>query len=537
MARLFASRRPIPPQAAPRTSTKTFPAPTGGWQTNKNLAMDGPMTARLLDNWFPTRTGIRCRGGSTKHATVHASNPVVTMWTYVGANEQLFAATADSIFEITSPADPNVAPTADITSQTSGYYSTQMFSTAGGIFQYVVNGADLAQLYDGSAWTQITGVSTPAITGVTTSTLSAVWAHQNRLWFVQNGTMKAWYLPVDSVGGAAVSFLLSGVFRRGGVLLFGTTWSLDTGDGMDDKAVFVTDRGEVAVYSGTDPSSASTWGLEGVYYLGGDMMGKNAFFHIGGEPYFLTAHGIVPLSEAMRRDVSQLELGNLTLPIEDEWQAQTQLRNTSPWHCVTWPWAEMLIIGMPQVAPNDDPYCYASNLTTGAWARFTNWDVNSVAAYSYFGYFGTSDGKVYQMDIGGSDGGTPYTCALAMHFDHLDAPNATKTLRQARALFKTGNVVLPRLSASVDYKVNMPTAPSSPANFSVGDVWDSGIWDTAIWDDTTLNTDTETTYWQSIGKTGFAHSIQLQLTWGTTSEPNTELLTIDVTHEPGAMVV
>ena len=66
MARLFTSRRPVPPQAAPQTATKTFPAPAGGWQTNKNLAMDGPMTARLLDNWFPTRTGIRCRGDAVQ---------------------------------------------------------------------------------------------------------------------------------------------------------------------------------------------------------------------------------------------------------------------------------------------------------------------------------------------------------------------------------------------------------------------------------------------------------------------------------------
>lgn len=537
MARLFTSRRPVQPQAMAQTRTKTFPAPAGGWQTNKNLAMDGPMTARLLDNWFPTRSGIRCRGGATKHATVHASNSVDAMWTYEGASQKLFAATEDSIFNVTSPADPDVAPTADVTGQTSGYYSTQMFSTAGGIFQMVVNGADYLRRYDGSSWLQITGVSTPAITGVATNLLSAVWAHAKRLWFVEKDTMKAWYLAVDSVSGAATSFLLSGVFRRGGVLLFGTTWSLDSGDGLDDKCVFVTDRGEVAVYTGTNPSSTTTWSLEGVYYLGGDLMGKNAFFHIGGEPYFMTAHGIVPITEALRRGVSQLELGNLTLPIEDEWQTQAQLRSTSPWNCVVWPWAEMLIVALPKVTVNDDPYCYVANSTTRAWARFTGWDANAVAAYSYFGFFGTSDGKIYQMDVGGSDGGTPYTCSLAMHFDHLDAPNVEKTLHQARAIFRTGNVVLPKLSASVNYKVNMPTAPSSPANFSVGDVWDSGIWDTAVWDDTTLNTDTETTYWQSIGKTGYAHSIQLQLTWGTTSEPNTELLTIDVTHEPGAMVV
>jgi hypothetical protein len=68
-------------------------------------------------------------------------------------------------------------------------------------------------------------------------------------------------------------------------------------------------------------------------------------------------------------------------------------------------------------------------------------------------------------------------------------------------------------------------------------VWDGAIWDTSVWDAGLLTTNTATTRWQSIGKTGYAHAIQLQITWGTVSEPNTELLSIDVNYEPGAMVV
>jgi|694.fasta_scaffold06859_6 hypothetical protein len=535
--RLPGARKPLAPQARAQTSSKTFPAPTGGWWTSKPLVQDGPATARILDNWFPTREGIRCRGGSILHATVHATNPVVEMWTYEGATQRLFASTAGAIFDVTTPADPTVIPASAVSGQTSGYYSTQMFSTVGGIFQYVVNGTDLAQLFNGATWTQITGVSTPAITGVVTSQLQSVWAHANRLWFAEKGTMRAWYLPVDSVGGAAVGFNLSGVFRKGGTLLFGTTWSLDSGDGLDDKCVFVSTRGEAVIYAGTDPSSASTWAIEGVYDLAGDPLGKNSFFHIGGEPYFLTSRGIVPITEAIRRDVSQLQLGALTVPISDEWIRQGEERSASPWPCFVWPWAQMLVVGLPVVDPNDDAYCYVSNTETRAWCRFVGLDVNAGAAYSYFGYFGTSAGKIYQMDVGGKDDTLPYTCAVALHFDHLELPNFEKTVHQARALFRTGNTLIPKLSASINYAIQLPAAPSSPPEFSAGDVWDSAIWDTSVWDAGLLTTNTATTRWQSIGKTGYAHAIQLQITWGTVSEPNTELLSIDVNYEPGAMVV
>ncbi|TIX02855.1 MAG: hypothetical protein E5V46_32830, partial [Mesorhizobium sp.] len=59
-----------------------------------------------------------------------------------------------------------------------------------------------------------------AITGVATSALSHVWLYRNRLFFIQGGTMKASYLPVDSVTGALGTLNLSGVFQRGGSLLF-----------------------------------------------------------------------------------------------------------------------------------------------------------------------------------------------------------------------------------------------------------------------------------------------------------------------------
>ena len=232
-----------------------LPAPVGGWVESRGLSADNPKSARVMENIFPTTQGVRIRGGSTKVATIGAR--AKSIFTYqTAATAKIFASTASAVYDI-SAFNPASVPSAAISGLTSGYFSTEQMGTVGGEFLYIVNGTDSPRLFDGSAWTTITGVSSPAITGVTTSLLSYVWKHKNRLWFVEKNTRRAWYLPVDSVGGAAASVSLAGVFQKGGSLLCGTTWSQDAGDGMDDRVAFISTEGEVAIYQGSNPASAA----------------------------------------------------------------------------------------------------------------------------------------------------------------------------------------------------------------------------------------------------------------------------------------
>ncbi|TIR78102.1 MAG: hypothetical protein E5X19_32465, partial [Mesorhizobium sp.] len=75
--------------------------------------------------------------------------------------------------------------------------------------------------------------------------LSFVWTYRSREFFIEKNTLTAWFLPVDAISGAASDFSLAGVFQKGGSLLCGGTWSLDAGDGVDDKCVFISTKGEV----------------------------------------------------------------------------------------------------------------------------------------------------------------------------------------------------------------------------------------------------------------------------------------------------
>ena len=162
-------RLSVPAPSRARSRMYSFPAPVRGWVANENLAAAGPQAAHRLENFFPTTTGVRLRGGSRKRATV-STGPVTSLWSYVsGASERFFAADANNIFDITSVSDPDTIPAASVSGQTNGHYSVAQMGSTGGEFLYALNGSDSAQLFDGTNWSAVTDVSTPSITGVTTS--------------------------------------------------------------------------------------------------------------------------------------------------------------------------------------------------------------------------------------------------------------------------------------------------------------------------------------------------------------------------------
>ncbi len=516
-----------PNPQAPRDRSKTFPAPSRGWITNENLAMSQPGGAQILENWFPTTTGIRTRGGSLKYATI-SSGPVLRTWTFKsGQVEEFFASDQTKIFNITTVADPNVIPTPVVTGQTSGYYSTAQASNAGVTILSIVNGTDTPKYYDGATWANhaFTGIPTPA-------NLSFVWLFASRLFYVEKNTMSAWYLPVDSINGALSKFSLAGIFQKGGSLLFGGKWSLDSGDGLDDKCVFVSTEGEVAVYQGTNPGSATDWQKVGLYSIT-PPMGANATMQAGGDLLIATEDGIVPISEAVRKDSAALSISAVTSTIETEWKKEVVNRRSVPWEIVKWPTNNMMVVSLPSVTDAQPSLCYASNLKTGAWGYFTGWNVRCIGLFAGNCYFGSSVGTVHRMDITGSDDGVPYVCTYVGLPDHVDSPGVTKTINQARSIFKSNVPFIAQISASVNYSVNVPFPPSSAADFSA-DVWDVGLWDVAIWD--AGQATSVSTKWVSIGKTGFSISPQVQITCGITPTPRTELVAFDVLYEAGSVM-
>ena len=232
------------------SSSVSMAPPVGGLDARASLADMPDKNAVILENWFPGTDKVTVRRGHEEHAT-GMSGAVESLIEYVplSGTGQLFAANNGSIYDVSSAGAVGAAVS---TGHSSDRWQFAQIGTAAGQFVRCVNGSSTPLVYDGSTW-----ATTPAITGPTVANLAWINVHQRRMWFGEKDSLSAWYLPVNSIGGAATEFSLAGVCKLGGYIMAMGTWSLDSGDGMNDVAVFLTSEGEAAVYTGTDPDRKS----------------------------------------------------------------------------------------------------------------------------------------------------------------------------------------------------------------------------------------------------------------------------------------
>ena len=516
--RLPAKRR----QARP-SKLKSFPASTGGWIANANLAAPDAklggapvIGAAMLENWFPTATGIRMRAGSQLYATL--DDPVTRLFGYsAGSVEKLFGATESAIYDITTVVDAEVAPSPAVGSLGGGEWQFVQFATSGGTFLRGVNGVDTPRVFDGTTWG-----TTPTITGVTAANLSHVWAYAERLFFIEGATLDVWYLSAEAIGGAATKFPMGGIFSLGGELMFGATWSIESGDGPAARCVMITTEGEAAVYDGVDPAS---WTLAGVYKIGRPR-GPNAVIRAGGDLVIATDLGLVPLSVAVQRDVAALAPSAVSYPIETEWNTAVADR-PDPWHCEVWPTKQMVAIALPTGDTNDARW-FVANARTGAWAPFTGWDASCVKVFGERMFFGTPDGTVIEAEVTGADRGTPYTATYVPQFDDCKTPLSLKTALLARAVYKAPREVNVRLSVQADYELRLPTVPDAAAD-GTDSIWGAGIWGTSLWAARRVAHTFQR--WRSLSGRGSAIAPGVQITSGSVAPPDVELVRVDFTYD------
>jgi len=576
-------RYAAPAQVAQQIVPKTIPAPTRGLVLNENPAFMQPAGALVLDNYFVTETTIRLRGGSQTRCSLTATTPVRSLFSYVtGTAKKLFASNDTKLHEVTS-ATPALIPAITIV---DGHFSTAQFANAAGYWLFAANDTgDYLLRYDGLSWVQLTAayvpgpglpgrVTGPAGTGVAAGLgLTQVWKYRRRLFFIQGRTMDAWYLDIDAVAGELKQIPLSGAFTKGGSLLFGCAWSVSAGDGIDDKCVFVTTEGEVAVFTGTNPNDALNWKQQGRYQISRPM-GKNSWLNIGGDVLIITVDGIVPISQALTKDIAALEFSALTRPIHPLWMEEILDKNDRPWSMCKWDEFGGLFVTSPGGFVGDWR-CFVANTVTGAWCRFTGWDALQFCTLSGNMFFGTQDGRVVQADVLGKDyssarpigveveGGAAfplrtYSCTYVGGWEVFGQPPFLFTLRQARCSFQTrsGEPFIPQVNACVNYVIDVPPPPPAGPDFGPAEVWDEGLWGAgavpppveppleanepgmARWDQPgPTNFATRSTMWLSIGETGWSHAPIVQVSVFQQTRPDVEMLGVSMLAEKAGVAV
>lgn len=525
-------RAAVPQQVAQALKTRVLPAPNRGLILNENLTFMQPGGAVVMDNWVPTMRGCKIRAGHELHVTLPETDPVVSGFVYKSGNiEKMFAANATKLYDVTT------APIEVASGRTSGNYVAAQLANAAGDFLMAANeGGDPLLRYDGAAWTllnsgQITGpAGTPVENG---GALSYVWKYRNRLFFIEASSMNAWYLPLNAIQGALSLIPLSGAATKGGHLVFGATWSVDAGDGLDDKCVFFTSEGEAIIFTGSNPADSANWRQEGRYSLS-KPMGMNCHESIGGDIIIGTVDGILPLSQAITKTADQLELAALTRTIKPMWRDMVVDRNNHPWQIHKWDVWGGVLVTWPG-GPPGKRYVGVANSATGAWGRIVGWDAMCFMELEQRLYFGTQDGKIMEAERTGYDAGMPYVATLVGGWEMFALPPATVVFHEARASFLAvaNEPFIPQLAACTNYVIKIPQPPLAGLDSGVPDVWDQGLWDQAKWDQPSplQNPTIRNTGWVSIGETGFSHAPIVQVTMAQQAKPQVELISLSTTYE------
>lgn len=515
--------RGTPPGTAQIEATgKSIPVPTGGWNTLLPLANMPPEFAVRLINWFPTPGWVELRKGHQSHCNTTSGAPVETVATYHGiTTNSMFAWSGSKIYDVTTS-----TPSTSVTGLGSARAQFINFATTGGNFLWTCNGVDNPQYFDGTSWAAatITGISGPDIIGVN--------AHKNRLWFTQVNSSDAAYLPVDQIQGAAVEFPLGGLWNLGGYLMAMGTWSIDAGTGPDDYAVFISSRGQVAIYSGTNPSSSTTWSLVGVFDMGAPI-GRRCLTRVGADIAIICVDGVVPLSRAMIFERAAVQKISLTQNIQPDMnQAARDYKDHFGWQLIAYPLGTRAILNVPQIE-NNTQVQFVMNTLNGAWCEFEGMDANCWELLLDRLYFGGNDGVVYLADEGGGDPAVTMRADMMTSYNYYGDRGHLKRWMMCRPLLTTDQSVQPGLAFNVDFQsdamINVtPTTPLGSA------LWDVAEWDVDVWAPGVVTQ----LVWASVTGLGYCASIRMVVDVLPTSVDDITLQVngFDLVLEQGAFV-
>lgn len=467
-------------------------APTGGINDLDPIAAMEPQYCIDLENFYPTTGALAARAGYQEYATNIPGGKVKTLITYsaVDGSSQFFACTDTGIYDITLSTDAPVLSVA----LTYGAVEWCHFSNIAGNFLVVTNGVDAALLYDGTAWKSFVNNETPAapgdIKGIDPKLLTGVTSHKGRLWFVQQDSLIAWYLPFDSLGGEAFPLYLGGSLPRGGYLVEIQTWSLDSGDGLDDKLAFYSSNGELLIYGGNDPDSVDSWFLESMFYISAPI-GTSPSAELGGDLLLLTRNGIIPLSSVVKGEASiALSNSSLSKRINRTLNSIVNSQTFVPdWEIFNLPLLQALVVMIPGTSTGK-AVTFVMNTLTGAWTRF-NLPARSGGVRDGAFYFGTDDGRVCLYGSVRKDnvlldgtGGDDVVCSMFTAYNYYGEQGSNKHFKLVRPIFQAPTPPGYKLQLNVDYDVrtlagNPPAAGTAGLEY----FWDapSSTWDNAFW--------------------------------------------------------
>jgi hypothetical protein len=430
--------------------------------------------AVVLDNWFPQPGWVEVRRGFILHASRLGTGVVDTLMAYNGLTDtssKLFGVANGNIYDATTA---EASATSVVSGLTSNRWQYVNFTNSSGThYLWACSGIDDPRIYNGTTWT------TPTITGISASDIINVTVHKNRLWFCLSGTMDAAYLATDNIQGAASKFPLGSIMSKGGFLVSIATWTHDAGNGPDDFIVFLSNRGQAAVYAGTDPADATAWSLVGVYDMGSPL-GYRCLTKVAGDLALVGIDGVLPFSLARAQDRGAAASVAITANINNAMNTAARSYGSNfGWELVPYPKGTRAILNVP-IQEGETQHQYVMNTLTGAWCRFTGMNANCWVVFRDNLYFGGNDGNVYQADNGSLDLYSSVDAIGQTAYNYFGSRGGGKQFKLIQPLVTTDSGTNPSIGLSTDFKDNATLGTPAAAGVLTA-LYDSAVYDTDIY--------------------------------------------------------
>jgi hypothetical protein len=488
---------------AQKNLQKTLPSPVGGLNARDSLAAMPATQAIILNNWFPVQYGLRVRRGWNRWYK-EIPGTVESLIKYNGPTgaEQLFAAAGGDFIDVTAGGSYDAGDIA-----ASGFSNDRwqyvQFANQVGDFTVAVNGEDTPQFYNGTVWADLT--LTSADMSFDPTKLIHVTQMHRRLWFTEVDSTRSWYLPVDQLSGACSLFDLGETFPLGGYLQCAISWSVDTGQGMDDQSVFISSKGNIVIFNGFDPDNAPTdFGLVGVYAIGATI-GRRCAVPYSSDVAILCEDGVVMLTGVLSQS-KMLMQPPLTDMIQHKLSDDvSNYGSLFGWELLTVQRFNQLYLNVPQPEKLRQ---YAMNTITGSWGTFTGYNSFCWAKFNEEPFFGAAGyvghgwhGFVDDADEDGQGLSIQASCLQA--FSYFDSPRQ-KIWNMARPIFTAASEPRAAVFFDVDFEIDENFLPVPPFNSTVeGAMWDVAEWDDALW----TGGGASWKRWFSLNNIGFAGAV------------------------------
>lgn len=435
--------------------TKVIPPPTDGLNLISSPVQFKLTEARELKNYWVYDSGIRQMpdvGINKQYSGANANCDILTNYASMCIYSQ-----GGKVYKLTSGTSTTPVDITGAATITRSEFNPCIFNKR----LFLFNGVDAPLQHDFGGG----NVAAFSATGPTLASLKQACGYKSRMYIVEASTTY-WYGGVDAYSGAFTSVDLGSIISQANsyfVCVF--NWTFNQGTANQEFLVFVTNQGEVLIYSGDYPG-ASNWTLIGRSFMptpagvrGGTFAGQ-PFYRIANDTYILTTRGMIPFSTVFAGAALQDGYYNISRRIKN------QLLNASLNSIVV----DRTNPFLYSLSESNTQQLFVMNYETGAWSVYAPTLPNGelIISLGFFGQYlmlGTGTplgtfGGVYYLDTTAMASST-LTYTWKTPFFNLDSVTQ-KQLKMLRVVgLNYGHASVFKNVASVSTEFVDPASPQT----------------------------------------------------------------------------